>query len=84
VTASIHQLTPPSPQGLSQASTERLQDAARALSRMGPAMARSIEVVGLDGPAPLVSIAAERIAASFDLVATVKTAPLLSVLFVRR
>jgi hypothetical protein len=84
VIASIHRLTPPSAQGLPGASTERLLDAARALSRMAPTLARSIEVVGVDGPAALVAAAADRCAARFDLVATVSMVPLLSVRFTRR
>ncbi len=85
MTASIHRLVPLSQvEGLPAASAERLLDAASALSRMGPSMARSIEVVGLDGPAPLIAVGADRIAASFDLVGSVQHAPLLTVRFERR
>jgi hypothetical protein len=84
MTASIHQLTPPAPQGLPDASIERLLDAARALSRMAPSMASSIEVVGVDGFETLVAAAADRSAASFDLVGSVQHAPLLTVRFERR
>jgi hypothetical protein len=85
MTASIHHLTPPPHDGgIPDASAERLLDAARALSRMAPSLARSIEVVGIEGPTPLIVTAAERIAASFDLVATVNPVPLLSVRFARR
>ena len=83
MTASIHQLPQPA-RGVPDASASRLLDAARALSRMAPSMASSIEVVGVDGPVALVATAADRIAARFDLVATVKTTPLLSVRFTRR
>ncbi|HEV2010096.1 MAG TPA: hypothetical protein VGS17_03610 [Candidatus Limnocylindria bacterium] len=82
MTASIHKLTPPSA-GLPDDSAERLRDAARALSRMGPSMARSIDVVSVDGPVPLIGVAAARIAATFDLVATVQHVPLLTVRFER-
>ena len=59
-------------------------DAARALTRMDPSMARSIEVVGLESPATLIAIAADRIATSLDLVATVRYGPSLTVRFERR
>lgn len=81
--ATIHQFSRSSA-GIPGATAERLQDAARALSRMPPLMATSIEVVGVEGPAPLIAAAADRIAASFGLVATVKTEPLLTVRFARR
>lgn len=83
MTASIHKLTPPPSGGIADASAERLLEAARALSRMAPSLASSIEVVGVEGPTPLVAAAAERVAASFDLVATINTVPLLSVRFAR-
>jgi len=82
VTATIHRLIP-QPEGIPDVSAERLLEAARALSGMGPALASSIEVVGIEGSAPLIAPAAERIAASFGLVATVKIAPLLTVRFAR-
>lgn len=61
-----------------------LFDAARALSRMPASMASSIEVAGIEGATPLLVSAAERIAARFDLVATVRTMPLVAVRFARR
>jgi hypothetical protein len=83
VTATIHTLTPSS-DGIPQGSAEQLFDAARALSRMPPSMATSIEVAGIEGSTHLIAAAAERIAARFDLVATVKTMPLVAVRFARR
>ena len=83
MTATIHRLIP-QPEGIPDVSAERLLDAARALSEMGSALASSIEVVGSDGSGPLIATAAERIAASFGLVATVKIVPLLTVRFARK
>jgi hypothetical protein len=61
-----------------------LFDAARALSRMPRSMASSIEVAGIEGSTHLIVTAAERIAARFDLVASVRTVPLVAVRFARR
>jgi len=83
MTATIHRLMPELA-GLPDASAERLLDAGHVLRLMAPSMASSIEVVGLEGQSPSVVVAAERIAATLDLVATVKTTPLLSVRFTRR
>ena len=84
MTATIHRLTAAPIGGISDGSAERLLDAAHALSRMPRSMATSIEVIEVDGPAPLIAIAADRAAASLDLVATVKTEPSLAVRFTRR
>lgn len=83
MTATLHHLPPPH-RGIPLASGERLLEAARALSRMAPALATSIECVGVDGPIALVTSAAHDIAARFDLVASVKTEPRLTVRFSRR
>jgi hypothetical protein len=76
---------PPTPplQGIPAASMRRLEDGARTLSRMPVAMASALEVVGIAGSVPLLAAAAERIAATHGLIATVKIAPLLTVRFER-
>jgi hypothetical protein len=56
---------------LSDDTAARIFIAAQTLHRMPLAMARSIEVVGLDGPECLIAAAAARIADTFDLVAII-------------